>query len=121
MDSKIKSAKIFAQLMDNQFEIASVKFGVDPILNFIPWFGDALGALLSTYILYIGVQVGASKIDILRMVINIIIDFVLGIVPFIGIIFDVIFKANINNVKILEKYEGRLKTSEKIIEAEIVS
>jgi len=114
MDQKIKTAKIFAKILDNQFEIGGVKFGLDPILDIIPWVGDIVGALLSLYILNIARGVGVSKGDMLRMILNIIIDFIVGLIPFLGVIFDVVFKANIRNIAILEKYshgkfvEGKL-------------
>ena len=43
MEQKIKAAKIFAKLLDSQFEIGGVRFGIDPILDIIPWFGDIAG------------------------------------------------------------------------------
>ena len=104
MERKIKTAKLFAKLLDDQFELGGVKFGLDPILDAIPWFGDIAGALLSLYILKTAWDIGVSKADLFKMVINIIIDFILGIIPFLGVIFDVIWKANKMNVKILEKY-----------------
>jgi hypothetical protein len=115
MERKIKSAKFLAKVLDNQFEIAGVKFGVDPILNIIPWFGDIAGTALSLYILNIAREVGVSKIDMMKMIVNIIVDFILGIVPFIGIVFDVVFKANARNIEILEKYSHG-----KFIEGELI-
>ncbi len=114
MEQKIKAAKIFAKLLDSQFEIGGVKFGIDPLLDIIPWFGDIAGALLSLYILHTAWKAQVSKMDLLKMIINILIDFLVGAIPILGVIFDVIFKANMRNIKILEKYshgkfiEGKL-------------
>jgi len=104
MEQKIKAAKVFAKLLDSQFEIGGVRFGIDPILDIIPWFGDIAGALLSLYILHTAWQAQVSKMDLVKMIVNIIIDFIVGWIPILGVIFDVIFKANMRNIKILEKY-----------------
>jgi hypothetical protein len=116
MEAKIRSAKFFAKLLDSQFEIGGVKFGIDPILDIIPWFGDVAGFLLSLYILKTAKEVGVSKFDMLKMIGNIVLDFILGIIPYIGVIFDVFFKANIRNLEILEKYSHG-----KFVEGKIVS
>ena len=115
MDKKIKTAKFLARLLDNQFELGGVKFGIDPILDIVPWVGTVVGSLLSLYILKIGKDLQVSKIDMLKMVGNIIIDFLTGLIPLLGIIFDVFFKANIRNLKILEKYSHG-----KFVEGEII-
>lgn len=115
MDRRIKAAKFFAKLLDSQFDIAGVKFGIDPIINLIPWFGTVAGFILSLYIIKTAYQIGVSKIDLLKMVINIVIDGLVGFVPYAGIIFDVVYKANIRNVTILEKYSHG-----KFVEGELV-
>ena len=115
MEQQIKRAKLFAKLLDSQFEIGGVRFGLDPIIDLIPWFGDIVGTVLSLYILYIARQVQVSKIDMLKMILNIVIDFIVGWIPLLGVVFDVVFKANIRNIKILEKYSHG-----KFIEGKIV-
>ncbi len=114
--SHLKAAKIIARLMDNQWEIAGIKFGLDPILDLIPWVGDVVGALISLYILSIGWKMEISTVDKIHLVWNIILDFILGFVPFIGVIFDLVYKANIRNIAILEKYSHG-----KFVEGKIVS
>lgn len=116
MERKIKTAKIFAKLLDSQFEVGGVKFGLDPIIDLVPWIGDVVGTLLSLFILNTARQVQVSKIDMLKMILNIIIDFIVGLIPFLGVIFDVAFKANLRNIKILEKYSHG-----KFIEGKIIS
>ncbi len=115
MDKRIRSAKFLAKLLDSQFEIAGVRFGVDPIIDLIPWIGDVIGVLLSLFILKTAYDIGVSKTDMGKMIINIIIDFLVGAVPLIGALFDLVWKANIRNVAILEKYSHG-----KFVEGEIV-
>lgn len=116
MEKRIKAAKLFATLLDSQFNIAGVKFGLDPIINLIPWVGDVIGAALSIFILHTAYKVGVSRSDMIKMIGNIALDFVVGIIPFVGVIFDVVYKANIRNIKILEKYSHG-----KFVEGEVVS
>src|SRR6185369_12099631 len=116
MERKIKTAKFLSKLLDSQFEIGGVKFGLDPIIDIIPYFGDIVGVLLSAFILKTAYDIGVSKMDMVRMVGNIIIDFVVGFIPVLGIIFDVMWKANIRNLKILEKYSHG-----KFVEGQVIS
>lgn len=104
MKQKIKIVKFFAKLLDSQFEILGIRFGVDPILNIIPYLGAAIGGLLSLYILKTAYDMGVSQKDFLKMIGNILLDVLVGVVPYLGLVFDVFYKANMRNVVILEKY-----------------
>lgn len=115
MDKKIKTAKFLAKLFDSQFQIAGIKFGLDPILNIIPFFGDIAGVFLSLFIIKIAIEIGVSKLDLSKMIVNIAIDFAVGFIPYLGVIFDVVYKANLRNIKILEKYSHG-----KFVEGEIL-
>lgn len=117
MDTKkhMQAARFIARLLDDQFSFGGIRFGIDPIIDIIPIIGDVIGVLLSLYILRIGKMMKVSRWDMVRMAMNIILDFILGFIPFIGVIFDVAYKANIKNLRILEKYSHG-----KFIEGEIV-
>lgn len=115
MDHHVKNARFLANLMDKQFRIGGISFGLDPLIGAIPVLGDALSVALALYIYYIGRQMNISRWDRWKMITNIVIDFLVGIIPLLGDIFDIAFKSNIRNLKILEKY-----TKEKFIEGEIV-
>ncbi len=115
MERKIKTAKFLAKILDSQFNIAGVKFGLDPIIDIIPIFGDIAGVLLSLFILRIAYQIGISKSDFAKMILNIIIDFIVGFIPYLGVILDIFYRSNLRNIKILEKYSHG-----KFVEGEIV-
>lgn len=115
MDKKLKSARIVANLLDRQFKIGSVSFGIESFLGFIPFIGDVLGILLALYIYRIGVQAGLPKRHRFRMLFYIFLDFAVGLIPFIGDIFDVAFKANVKNLEILERHMRG-----KFVEGEII-
>ena len=100
-----------AKLMDAQFKIpgTNIRFGLDGLLGLIPGAGDLSTFAVSGYMVMILAQNGASGFVLARMVLNILIDAVFGSIPLLGDIFDVYFKANIRNIKLMEEHyvEGR--------------
>ena len=84
-----------------KFEFAGVRFGLDAIIGLIPVLGDSIAALIGLYPIYVAQQHKLGLLLRARMLLNLIIDWLIGIVPFIGDIADVAFKANIRNAKIL--------------------
>jgi hypothetical protein len=100
-----------AKLMDSQFRIpgTNFRFGLDGILGFIPGAGDLSTFAVSGYMLIIMARNGASGYIIARMTLNILIDALIGSIPIIGDIFDIAFKANMRNLKLMQEHyqEGR--------------
>lgn len=96
-----------AMLMDKAIRIpgTDITFGLDPIIGmFFPVAGDAIGALVSAYIVFVSVRYGLPKIVIARMVFNIAADFVVGSIPFLGDAADFVWKVNTRNLRLLNKY-----------------
>ena len=112
-EARWKRVRLLSRLLDEQFRIPGTTYrvGLDGLLGMIPGVGDAAGALLSTYILYEAIRLGAPKIVLLRMVANIGIDTVLGAIPVAGDIFDVAWKANKKNTTLLHAYLASQRTS----------
>ena len=77
------------------------RVGFDALIGLIPGVGDAVGALLSAYIVLEGARRGASVWVVARMLGNVALETVFGAVPFLGDLFDVVFKANIRNLALL--------------------
>lgn len=118
MDSKNKNTlthlDAVAKLMDSQFKIpgTSMRFGVDAIIGLIPGFGDIGGLVVSSYIVLVLALNGASSYVIARITLNILIDTTIGTIPFIGDLFDFVFKSNQRNMRLVrehytqEKHQG---------------
>lgn len=108
-DNRLKTIEAVAKLLDSQFKIGNFRFGLDPILNLIPFAGDTATALVSVFLVYTMRKYGASNKLIVRMLGNVAIDFVLGAIPLFGWVFDFYFKANDKNVKLLKEHytEGK--------------
>src|SRR5215510_721322 len=95
-EARFKRVRLLSRLLDEQFRIPGTTYrvGLDGLLGLIPGVGDAAGALLSAYILYEAIQLGAPNTMLLRMMANIGIDAVGGAIPIVGDIFDMAWKAN---------------------------
>jgi NAD/NADP transhydrogenase beta subunit len=96
--------KQLARLLDSKFRIpgTNITFGIDPIIGLLPGIGDWIGGLASLYFLIYAVTLQAKASVILRMLLNILIDIIIGAIPLLGEIFDVGWKANLRNADLLE-------------------
>ncbi|WP_338363851.1 DUF4112 domain-containing protein [uncultured Pseudoalteromonas sp.] len=96
----------FSKLTDSSIGIPFTKFnlGLEAVIGLIPVIGDAAGLILSSYVLIEAQRLGVSKRIKTKIVINMLIDFVGGLVPFFGDIFDAFFKANTRNTRLLKKH-----------------
>src|SRR5690606_4753043 len=74
------------------------------IIGLVPGIGDAIGALLSVFILNEARMLGAPRSVLLRMSGNVMLEAIIGAIPFAGDLFDAGFKANARNVALLERY-----------------
>jgi hypothetical protein len=79
-----------------------IRFGLDGIVGFIPGIGDILGGLASTIIILAAWVRGVPRIILARMVANVAIETLVGAVPFLGNFFDIAWRANRRNYKLLE-------------------
>lgn len=81
-----------------------IRFGLDPLIGLFPGIGDTLGAIVSSYILSEAARLGAPKSVLLKMAFNIALDAILGAIPILGDLFDVVWKANQRNMQLLGTY-----------------
>jgi len=92
-----------AKLLDTEFEFAGIRFGLDAIIGLIPVIGDSISALIGLYPVYVAQQHKLGLFIRVRMLFNLILDWLIGIIPFIGDMADVAFKANIRNAQLLRR------------------
>jgi len=102
---EIEKLDRLSTLLDSRFRIPGtpIRFGWDSILGLIPGAGDLASLGPSAYLIYKGYRLGARKRTILRMSANTGLDFVVGAVPLLGDVFDLVFKANNRNFALLRK------------------
>lgn len=96
-------------LLDSKFRIGKFRFGLDPILNFIPFAGQAITFIISVLLVLIMYKNGVSSKAAAKMLINSLLDAGVGAIPILGNIYDFFNKANQKNIKLLEEhyYEGK--------------
>lgn len=104
--SQIQQLRQISRLLDEAIAIPGtrIRFGLDPILGLIPGGGDTVGLLMSAVIVMQAARLGASKSVLTQMAFNIILETVVGTVPVVGDVFDVAWKSNVKNLKLLEDY-----------------
>jgi len=111
----LKQLGRLAKLMDAQFRIpgTDIRFGLDGIIGLIPGAGDLSTFAVSGYMLWIMANNGASGFVLARMTLNILIDALIGSIPILGDIFDIAFKANMRNMRLMQEHyeEGRHRGS----------
>lgn len=97
-----------ARLLDSQFRIpgTDIRFGLDGILGLIPGAGDTVSAAMAAYIIFEAFRLGVSRRIIAKMVGNVTLDWVIGAIPVVGDIFDIGFKANSRNIRLIEEEIG---------------
>ncbi|MDF0600043.1 DUF4112 domain-containing protein [Psychromarinibacter sp. C21-152] len=98
-----------AHRMDTMFRIpmTEIRVGLDTILGLIPGIGDTATAIPAGYIVYRGYKLGAPKSLLVRMGVNAGIDWLIGSIPLVGDLFDLGFKANRRNVRLLRRHFER--------------
>ncbi len=95
-----------ARVMDSLFAIPGtrVRLGLDAIVGLVPVVGDLLGQAIASYIIWEAHQLGVSKLTLWRMVANTLVDTAIGAVPVVGDAFDIAFRANMKNMRLLQRH-----------------
>ncbi len=95
-----------AHILDNAIPIPGTPYrvGIDPIVGLLPGGGDLVMAAFSVYIVWESARLGLPRSTVTRMVSNLVFDTVIGSVPVAGDLFDVTWKANSKNVRLLEAH-----------------
>ncbi|MGQ4556623.1 DUF4112 domain-containing protein [Halobellus sp. GM3] len=93
-----------SRLLDSAVEIPvlNVRVGLDPLLGLLPGVGDVTATAASAYIVAEAAALGAPRATLARMCLNLLVDALLGSVPLVGDAFDVVWRANDRNVRLLE-------------------
>ena len=96
----------YANILDKAFRIpgTNIRFGLDPIIGLIPGLGDLASPLFAALLVVEGSRLGIPRIVLMRMVVNALIDAVIGAIPFAGAVGDIFFRANTKNLALLERH-----------------
>ena len=104
----VARARTLARLLDDLIRVPGTKIGIglDPVIGLIPGLGDVIGGAMSGYILLVAAKEGVPTSVLTRMLGNIALDSLVGVVPLVGDLFDVGVKSNRRNIDLLERYLG---------------
>lgn len=102
---RLGRARRVAHLLDDSIKVPFVPYriGVDALAGLVPVVGDALGSFLGLLVVWEAFRLGARKRTLVRMLLYVAADFLVGSVPFVGDILDATMKLNLRNVRALER------------------
>ncbi|KAG9287581.1 hypothetical protein G9A89_019642 [Geosiphon pyriformis] len=115
----LKTVKRRAARYDEGFcSCCGIKLGLEPLLGLIPVIGDFMGSFLALLLIRTAKQVGDLPTSLIyQMMMNVLIDLVLGLVPIVGDLADFVFKCNSRNAALLHEFlEDRAKNRSLVLE-----
>jgi hypothetical protein len=105
-EAALDDAQRIATLLDDGFRIPGtrIRFGWEPVIGLIPGVGDSAMAILGLIPIVSAWRLGASRWLLARMLVNLGFDATIGAIPVIGDIFDLFFRSNRRNARLLEAH-----------------
>ena len=105
-EQRLARLDALAKLLDVAFILpgTNVRYGIDGLIGLIPVIGDIITTAISLWLVREARALGAPWYLTMRMLGNVALDGVVGAVPLIGDAFDVMFRANVRNVKLLRRW-----------------
>jgi hypothetical protein len=105
-EQRIARLEALAKLLDVAFILpgTNIRYGIDGLIGLIPVVGDIITTAISLWLVREARALGAPWYLTARMLGNVAVDGVVGIVPFVGDAFDVMFRANMRNVRLLRRW-----------------
>ena len=110
------------RILERLFVIPGTKqqVGLDVILDLVTVVGDIAAAALGAYIVWEAKNLGMSKWQMSRMAGNVGVDWLLGLIPFVGAIPDFFFRSNSRNLKIIKRHLDKHHADTATLDGEVV-
>lgn len=99
--------EFLAWLLDNSIRVPGTggrRFGIDALVGFLPVVGDLFGGVMSLIVVWRGSRMGLPRIVVVRMLVNAAIDLIVGAIPLAGDAFDLWFKVNDRNLRLIRRH-----------------
>lgn len=105
-EQRIARLEVLAKLLDVAFVVpgTKIRYGIDGLIGLIPIVGDVITTAISLWLVREARALGAPWHVTARMLGNVAVDGVVGLVPLAGDAFDVMFRANIRNMRLLRRW-----------------
>ncbi|MDQ4035176.1 MAG: DUF4112 domain-containing protein [Chloroflexota bacterium] len=103
----LAEVETLAWLLDNSIPVPGTggrRFGIDALIGFVPIIGDLVSGGIGLFVVWRGARLGVPRIVVARMLANSALDLAIGAIPFIGDAFDLWFKANTRNLKLIRQF-----------------
>lgn len=113
-----KRIESMEHLLERSFRIPGVNYpvGLDSIIGLVPVLGDVVTAAMGAYIVWEANNLGLPKWKLWRMAGNVAFDSLIGAVPVAGDAFDLLFRSNTRNLRIIKKHLDKHHPSSRVIE-----
>jgi hypothetical protein len=108
---RLNALRQIARLLDSAFVLpgTDIRFGLDPLLGLVPGLGDLASPVFTIALLWQSREIGIPRVVLLRMIFNVAIDALVGMLPLAGDLFDFAWRANDRNIALLERYAYELR------------
>jgi len=93
--------------------------GLDVILDLVPFAGSTAGAVLGAYMAWEARNLGMPKTAMTRMVGNVGVDWLLGLIPWVGAVPDFFFRSNTRNLRIIKRHLDRHHPASATVEGSV--
>jgi uncharacterized protein DUF4112 len=105
-EQRVARLEAIAKLLDVAFILpgTKIRYGIDGLIGLIPIVGDIVTTVIQLWLVREARAIGAPWHITARMLANVAVDGVVGMVPIAGDAFDVMFRANIRNVRLLRRW-----------------
>jgi hypothetical protein len=106
VERRLEALRSWKRWLDEAFRVpgTGLRVGWDPIIGLLPGAGDVLTALFACGVIIQAHQMRLPRVVQLRMLLNVVIDLVVGAIPFLGDVADVFWKSNSRNFALLEAH-----------------
>ncbi|MEQ8316038.1 MAG: DUF4112 domain-containing protein [Phycisphaerales bacterium] len=104
----LERVRTVSRWMDTRYRVPGTeyRFGLDPIISLLPVVGDTASLVISLYPILEASRAGVRRRVLVKMLANLGLDWLVGLVPVVGVIPDAWYKANTRNLRLLEKELG---------------
>lgn len=106
IDEAERRIAFVARLLDDVIAIPGTRhrLGLDSIVGLIPGVGDVASAAVGVWVILEAARFKLPGVVLARMVVNTLVDLVIGAVPILGDLFDIVFKSNTRNVELFRRH-----------------
>lgn len=109
-------------LLERAFHMPGTKYriGLDSIVGLVPVLGDVVTAAMGAWLIWEAKNLGMSRFHLARMAGNVAFDTAIGAIPLLGDAFDLLFRSNTRNLRIVRRWLDKHHPAARTIEGEVV-